>query len=585
MAAQRMGYVCRATNADEVVEFIGRRGDGPHFLWLDNLRRSLDEQPADQWPALITDYVGTFLAEVDMEYTDPLDTNDFATVCGLLRTHFAPAGTDTGIDVVHRDVAPGIIQSAVIGQLLTAVAVTPDMLAIWGIGLDELFDLAEANTRADGYLDLEWKGYNDANFAILSGSDFASAHARWLGDYPVIGTHGALFVASHEGSVYAHPIIGPDTLTAMTLLGKVAANTYRSEPRPVSPAVYWWKDSEISLAADTETDGDGNVAVHPTPEFETLLTSLAVTCDFGVMSADEIDTALDALERYERMCATPDSSAAAPVVLDLVDEINRNGGAVGFVAAVADSRGAVLRTWGPGRDQHLLTVLKLTKDRDLAVLDAQTGHLYDPRGRVDVHVTVGDGRSLPYLTTALLADLVVGAADPDDPFLVVARDDETYIQTRRCDAVYEIEHRAGSASEHFRAYAMLHTVVRDVIWAWTCGDPSWTATVQWRRVDLESPEIEAAPGREILQDELSYLGYDMTVDELALLDTFLAVRNTPLPLVNLLELEIDPDALRELGSAHAEEIMPIAEFIQAAETIEAPDDQGPQEQRKPNDKA
>jgi hypothetical protein len=573
MAAEQMGYQCRGTDTDEV-RLMGPRGDGPHILWLDNLRRRLTELPFDQWPALITDHVGTVLAQVDLEYSDPLDTNDFATARDLLRTRFAAADTAAEIDTVARYIAPGIIQVVVIDHLLTAEAVTQDLLANWQIGDAELFDLAEANTRA-ARLDIEWRGYNDAYFAILSGSDCASTHPRWLDDYPVIGTYGTLFVTSHEGSVYAHPITGPHALTAMILLGKVAANTYRSQPRPISPAVYWWHDGDISLAASTEIDHDDNVDVRPTPDFETLLTDLAVTCEFAVIPAAEVDTALDALERHRQMCEYPDGTAASPAIDDLVTEITRNGGAVGFVAAVADSRGAVLRTWGPNREQHLLAVLKLTKNRDLAVLDIETGHLYDPRGHVDVRVTVGDGRTIPFLTTALLEDFVVAAADPDDPFLVVSRADETYIQTRRHDLVYEIEHRAGSAAEHFRVYTMRHTVVRDVIWAWACDDPSWTVAVQWRRVDPESPGIEAATGAEILRDELSSTTSGMTPEALALLDTFLAIRDTPIPSLDLpspSDLMIDPSELRDVASAHNTwEALPIAE-IKAAEIVETPKD-------------
>ncbi|MEV5837455.1 hypothetical protein [Nocardia sp. NPDC052112] len=498
--------------------------------------------------------------------------DDFATVRGLLRTRFASTDTITGIDTVGRYVAPGIIQVVVIEQLRTAEAVTPDRLDQWQIDTTELFELAEANTRAAGRLEIEWRNYNDAHFAILSGADSASAHSKWLGEYPIIGTYGALFVISHEGNIYAHPIVGPNALTALILLGKVAANTYRSEPRPISPAVYWWRDGEIGLAAITERDPDHNVEVRPTPELEALLTSLAVTREFAVLPADEVDTALDALEQYERMCTAPDHSATPPAVDDLVDEINRNGGAVGFIAAVTDSRGAVLRTWGPNRAHHLLAVLKLTKNRDLAVLDVETGHLYDPRGHVEVRVTVGDGRSLPYLTPALLEDFVVAAADPDDPFLVVARADGTYIQTRRHEWVYEIEHQAGSASEHFRVYTLRHKIVRDVIWAWACNDPSWTVAVRWRPVDPTSPGIEAASGLEILQDELSSAGSDLSPDALALLDTFLAVRDTPMPSMDLVSerdnLAIDPATLRDLASSHTEEALRIDEV----ETTDDPDE-------------
>ncbi|WP_433757264.1 hypothetical protein [Nocardia sp. CA-135398] len=569
VAAEHMGYSCRATEPDEV-QLVGPGGDGPHFLWLHNLRRRLDEQPFEQWPSLVADHVETFLTRVDLDNTEPLDIDEFLTVRGLLRTRFASSETIAGIDNVGRYIAPGIIQVVVIEQPRTAEAVTTDQLDQWQIDSNELFELAEANTRAAGRLEIEWRNYNDAHFAILSGSDSASAHSNWLGDYPVIGTYGALFVVSHEGNVYAHPIVGPNALTAMILLGKVAANTYRSEPRPISPAVYWWRDGEISLAAITEIDPDHNVEVRPTPEFEALLTSLAVTYEFAVVPADGVDTALDALEQYRQMCTAPDDIATPPAIDDLIAEIDRNGAAVGFVAAVADSRGAVLRTWGPNRGQHLLAVLKLTKDRDLAVLDVETGHLYDPRGHVEVHVTVGDGRSLPYLTRALLDDLVVAAADPDDPFLVVARTDETYIRTRRHEWVYEIEHRAGSASEHFRVYTLRHKVVRDVIWAWAGTDPSWTAAVRWRRVDPTSPGIEAASGLEILQDELLSADSGLSPDALAILDTFLAVRDTPIPSTDIAALEdlaIDPAILRDLASSHTEEARPITE----AEPTDEPD--------------
>ncbi|MFI7671125.1 hypothetical protein [Nocardia sp. NPDC049526] len=570
VAAEHMGYSCRVTEPDEV-QLVGPRGEGPHFLWLDNLRRRLSEEPFDHWPALIADHVETFLAQVDRDYTDPPDTDEFTTVRGLFRTRFASSDTIAGVDIVGHYVAPGIIQVVVIEQLRTAEAVTSAQLAHWQIDTTELFELAEANTRAADRLVIEWRNYNDAHFAILSGSDSASVHSKWLGDYPVIGTYGALFVISHEGNVYAHPIVGPNALTAMILLGKVAANTYRSEPQPISPAVYWWRDGEIGLAAITEIDPDHNVEVRPTPEFEALLTSLAVTCEFAVVPADAVDTALDAMEQYQQMCTAPADSAAPPAIDELVAEIDRNGGAVGFVAAVADSRGAVLRTWGPNRGRHLLAVLKLTKDRDLAVLDVETGHLYDPRGHIDVRVTVGDGRSLPYLTPALLEDFVVAAADPDAPFLVVARADETYIQTRRHEWVYEIEHRAGSASEHFRVYTLRHKVVRDVIWAWACHDPSWTVAVHWRRVDPTSPGIEAASGLEILQDELSSAGPGLTPDALALLDTFLAVRDTPIPSMDPAprdDLAIDPAILRDLASSHTEEARPITE----TETTDDPDE-------------
>jgi hypothetical protein len=257
-----------------------------------------------------------------------------------------------------------------------------------------------------------------------------------------------------------------------------------------------------------------------------------VSCDFGVAPAADVDNALDALERYRQMWAHPRSGAVSPVVGDFVAAVNSHNNGDDLVVTIADSRGAVLRVEGPGRNRHLHTVLELSKQRDLVVLDVQTGHLYDPRGHVDAMVTVGDGRTLPYLTAALVEDFVVAGTDPDDPFLVVARDDDTYIGARRHEWVYELEHRAGSTAEHFRVYTTMHTVVRAVIWAWATGDPSWSVALPWRRVDPGSPGIEAASGAEILLDELSSMATGLTVDRLALLDTFLSARDTPVPILD-----------------------------------------------------
>ncbi|MFD0363859.1 hypothetical protein ACFQZZ_20610 [Nocardia sp. GCM10030253] len=267
-----------------------------------------------------------------------------------------------------------------------------------------------------------------------------------------------------------------------------------------------------------------------------------MSCDFGVAPAADVDNALDALERYRQMWAHPYSGQISPTVCDFVAEANRHSSADDLVVTIADSRGAVLRAKGPGRNRHLYTVLQLTKDRDLTVLDVQTGHLYDPRGHIDVVVTIGDGRRLPYLTAALLEDLVVAGTDPDDPFLVVSRDNDTYIGARRHEWVYELEYRAGSTTEHFRVYTTMHTVVRAVLWAWACGEPWWSVALPWRRVEPGSPGIEAASGAEILLDELSSMATGLTVDRLALLDTFLSMRVTPVPTLDPNRHRPDDDA-------------------------------------------
>ncbi|WP_433727831.1 hypothetical protein ACQP0C_37250 [Nocardia sp. CA-129566] len=79
-----------------------------------------------------------------------------------------------------------------------------------------------------------------------------------------------------------------------------------------------------------------------------------------------------------------------------------------------------------------------------------------------------------------------------------------------------------------------------------------------------------APALEILQDELSSMSSDVTPDTLALLDSFLAVRDTPI-LASPMDLAINPSTLYELNSAHIADALPIAE-AEAAETVETSND-------------
>jgi hypothetical protein len=92
-------------------------------------------------------------------------------------------------------------------------------------------------------------------------------------------------------------------------------------------------------------------------------------------------------------------------------------------------------------DGLLPVLLLLTMDRGVGVYDIQLSRLYDPRGHVEVEVTLGDDLMLPYLTPALLRDLVLRPfwPDPENPFFVVARAGEEYIQTyRNPDGSYQL---------------------------------------------------------------------------------------------------------------------------------------------------
>ena len=103
-----------------------------------------------------------------------------------------------------------------------------------------------------------------------------------------------------------------------------------------------------------------------------------------------------------------------------------------MVEGSADSRGVIIATEQP-EDGLLRYLLLATMDRDLAVYDIDLFRLYDPRGRIDVDVCLPGDVTLPYLTPALLRDLVLRPTWPlpECPFFVVARGVHEFIQTYR----------------------------------------------------------------------------------------------------------------------------------------------------------
>ena len=170
-------------------------------------------------------------------------------------------------------------------------------------------------------------------------------------------------------------------------------------------------------------------------------------------------------------------------LLDALDDI------MGSYAAVrpADASGAVIATGHP-EDGLLRYLLQSAAVRGLAVYDIEFFRLFDPRGRVDVDVDLGGVAALPYVTPALLRDLVLRPTwpSPESPFLILEREDQHHIQAfLNDDATYQFEYRDGGPDAHFRFFTADCGLVADVMWAWATEDPSWRTAVPWSRVVLD----------------------------------------------------------------------------------------------------
>jgi hypothetical protein len=267
------GYACTVIDGDELE--LRRQGrDEPVRMYLTNLRQWVAREPEDQWPAIVADFVGTLIATTEVEDDEALDLGDYALVRPLLRMRLYADDFQTGLEIVQRSVAPGLVEVLVIDKPTSLLIVSTDMAAEWEARPNELFRVARDNVRADGPLELEDGDFDGVRLCSLGGETaYVTAHALWAGDYPVTGPHGALVVVPAQGVVHAAPLRGGEVPGSMNMLIRLAWAGFQEGPRSISPHVYWWQDGELRLAGAVE-EQDDTLAVSISAEFQTLLERL-----------------------------------------------------------------------------------------------------------------------------------------------------------------------------------------------------------------------------------------------------------------------------------------------------------------------
>lgn len=210
---------------------------------------------------------------------------------------------------------------------------------------------------------------------------------------------------------------------------------------------------------------------------------------FAVVPAGAVSSVEEANALVCSMCAGAAGKPASGLH-ELVDALP-DGGLAGFsVDRPADSLGVIISTEHP-ENGPLRYLLSETKDRDLAVYDIELFRLYDPRGRVDIDVTLSGDVTLPYLTRALLQDIVIRPSwpSPAEPFVVMSRSDDEFIQVwRESDGTYQVEHRDGGPDAHFEFRTADVGLVVDITWRWVSRDPGWRTGVAWSRLDVAEPD-------------------------------------------------------------------------------------------------
>ncbi|MFI6168808.1 hypothetical protein ACIBCN_18655 [Nocardia sp. NPDC051052] len=264
--ARERGYRCYLSGPDVVT----LSGPATFTLVLGDVRRAAASCPIEEWAMLVADRIDTHVITIETDTEYPLDYTDFTVMQYLVRTRLYGT-TSAGVDGVRRMVATGLVQRVLIDHVHTVTHVTYDMLAHWPVTESELFALAERNVRADGGVDITRDAFDIPMakglppIALLTGPEYLTAHARWLGDHPVTGRAGAVLIMPSKEWMYVYPVTGVEVIQSITVLADLAA-LHTDDPWPINSSVYWWRDGALDLAATTHREGH-TVVIQPAEAF------------------------------------------------------------------------------------------------------------------------------------------------------------------------------------------------------------------------------------------------------------------------------------------------------------------------------
>jgi hypothetical protein len=170
--------------------------------------------------------------------------------------------------------------------------------------------------------------------------------------------------------------------------------------------------------------------------------------------------------------------------LEAAGAVDENAGWVSVWPLGVSDGGVAVPTTYADVESNLVTLLRLAARQGLVLVDLNAERVFPPAPGEPVGVIAGDGTRLGALTRerleSLLADL-----PPQDPWLVLERDHNVYVQTyRQADGTFFFEQRDGGPDRHFKTALTGESEVGARMWAWLSRDPHWSLDLNWERVAM-----------------------------------------------------------------------------------------------------
>lgn len=219
-----------------------------HTLYLLNIAQVCHQAPRADWPALISTFLDSnSLDEQGMEALGRLGS-DFEGARSMLKVRLYPAEDQLLRLATYRKPMDDVIAALVYDLPDKVVVVDREHVAGWGRPVDELFDVAASNVKANDPIEVEQVELTPtASLMLLSAQHhFAATHALFLGDYLGPGNKwGALVAVPHRHAVVVYPIVDQNVVVVINSMIPIAHGMYQEGPGSISPHLYWWRGGEF----------------------------------------------------------------------------------------------------------------------------------------------------------------------------------------------------------------------------------------------------------------------------------------------------------------------------------------------------
>jgi hypothetical protein len=244
-----------------------------------NLAQVCRQTPRGEWPDVIERHLDVALSVFSggMDFVDRLGA-DFSRARPLLKLRlYSDDYPESGIPMVYRPVAEGLI-SVLVYDLPQSIATVPsEHLRSWRRTEDELFALALQNVKDGGRLEQSTVPLPQGGaLELLTGVEnyFAATHLLFLDEYVTQPPDAGLLVgAPNRHGLVVHRIEGLEVMGALQALLGAIPGMYAEGPGSISPNLYWWRAGALTLLPSLIDDGQINFS--PPAEFMEMLNGLS----------------------------------------------------------------------------------------------------------------------------------------------------------------------------------------------------------------------------------------------------------------------------------------------------------------------